>query len=103
MTSLARAHGARPGPVRVVVREPRELEAIARENAVEGLVREAYGARALLFNYVAGRYDLRALPAALERGPLTQAVFLGWQLAAVRDALSARFGQCVQRPAAVPA
>jgi hypothetical protein len=45
MTSLARAHGARPGPVRVVVREPRELEAIARENAVEGLVREAYGAR----------------------------------------------------------
>ena len=69
----------------------------------KGFLREAYGARALLFNYVAGRYDLRALPAALERGPLTQAVFLGWQLAAVRDALSARFGQCVQRPAAVPA
>jgi hypothetical protein len=45
VTSLARAHGARPGPVRVVVRESRELEAIARENAVEGLVREAYGAR----------------------------------------------------------
>jgi len=31
--------------VRVIVREPRELESIARENAVEGLVREAYGAR----------------------------------------------------------
>lgn len=45
MSSLARAHGARPGPVRVVVRAPRDLEAIARENAVEGLVREAYGAR----------------------------------------------------------
>jgi len=45
MASLARAHGATPGPVRVVVREPRALEAIARENAVEGLVREAYGAR----------------------------------------------------------
>jgi hypothetical protein len=45
MTSLARAHGASPGPVRVIVREPRELESIARENAVEGLVREAYGAR----------------------------------------------------------
>ena len=45
MSSLARAHGATPGPVRVVVRAPRDLEAIARENAVEGLVREAYGAR----------------------------------------------------------
>ncbi|HEX9104661.1 MAG TPA: hypothetical protein VF997_20765 [Polyangia bacterium] len=45
MASLARAHGATPGPVRVVVREPRDLAAIARENAVEGLVREAYGAR----------------------------------------------------------
>jgi hypothetical protein len=45
MTSLARAHGATPGPVRVIARAPRDLEAIARENAVEGLVREAYGAR----------------------------------------------------------
>ena len=27
------------------MREPRDLESIARENAVEGLVREAYGAR----------------------------------------------------------
>jgi len=45
MTSLARAYGATPGPVRVIVREPRDLEAIARENVVEGLVREAYGAR----------------------------------------------------------
>ena len=45
MTSLAHAHGATPGPVRVIARAPRDLEAIARENAVEGLVREAYGAR----------------------------------------------------------
>src|SRR6185312_12184135 len=29
MSSWARAHGATPGPVRVIVREPRELEAIA--------------------------------------------------------------------------
>ena len=48
MSSLARAHGATPGPVRVVVRAPRDLEEIARENAVEGLVREAYGARVAL-------------------------------------------------------
>jgi hypothetical protein len=45
MTTLACAHGATPGPVRVIASVPRDLEAIARENAVEGLVREAYGAR----------------------------------------------------------
>lgn len=45
MSSLARRFGARPGPVRVPRRAPRDLESIARENAVEGLVREAFGAR----------------------------------------------------------
>lgn len=45
MTSLALAHGAKPGPVRVIAQPPRDMEAIARENAIEGLVREAYGAR----------------------------------------------------------
>jgi hypothetical protein len=40
----ARRFGATPGPVRVPRREPRDLESIARENAVEGLVREAFGA-----------------------------------------------------------
>jgi hypothetical protein len=53
MTALARAHGATPGPVRVIAREPRDLEAIARENAVEGLVREAYGARVAIDHAIA--------------------------------------------------
>ncbi len=53
MSSLARAHGATPGPVRVVVREPRDLESIAGENAVEGLVREAYGARVAIDRAIA--------------------------------------------------
>lgn len=48
MTALAHAHGATPGPVRVTLREPRDLQSIAHENAVEGLVREAYGARSAI-------------------------------------------------------
>jgi hypothetical protein len=64
MTSLARAHGATPGPVRVVVREPRDLEAIARENAVEGLVREAYGARVAIDAAIAADEERHAALAA---------------------------------------
>jgi hypothetical protein len=64
MTSRARAHGATPGPVRVVVREPRELEAIARENAVEGLVREAYGARVAIDAAIAADEERHAALAA---------------------------------------
>jgi hypothetical protein len=44
VSARARSFGAMPGPVRAVRSEPRDLERIARENAVEGLVREAYGA-----------------------------------------------------------
>lgn len=65
MTALARAHGATPGPVRVVVREPRALEAIARENAVEGLVREAYGARVAIDAAIAADEQRHAELAAL--------------------------------------
>jgi rubrerythrin len=43
--ALGRQLGARPGPVAVRSNETRNLFAIALENAVEGLVREAYGAR----------------------------------------------------------
>jgi hypothetical protein len=48
MAGLAARHGARPGPVRVPSHEPRPLESLAHENAVEGLVREAFGARVAL-------------------------------------------------------
>jgi len=50
--------------VRVIVREPRELEAIARENAVEGLVREAYGARVALDPIIAADEERHAALAA---------------------------------------
>jgi hypothetical protein len=42
--ALARRYGSRPGKPRVERGEVRSLEAIARENAVEGCVRETYGA-----------------------------------------------------------
>lgn len=41
---LARRYGSRPGKPRVERGEVRSLEVIARENAVEGCVRETYGA-----------------------------------------------------------
>lgn len=43
--ALGRQLGARPGPVAVRSSETRNLFAIALENAIEGLVREAHGAR----------------------------------------------------------
>ena len=42
--ALARRFGAAPAPVTVEPRPVRALEAIARENAVEGCVRETWGA-----------------------------------------------------------
>jgi hypothetical protein len=44
MGSLARRHGAPPPEVSVAPFEPRTLEALAIENAVEGCVRETFGA-----------------------------------------------------------
>jgi len=64
MATLARSHGAKPGPVRVIARQPRALEAIARENAVEGLVREAYGARVAIDPAIAVDEERHALLAA---------------------------------------
>ncbi len=44
MGRVARRFGVRPPRARVRKRRPRSLEAMARENAVEGCIREAYGA-----------------------------------------------------------
>jgi hypothetical protein len=44
MAQLSRRYGAAAAPVSIAPRPVRTLEAIAVENAVEGLVREAYGA-----------------------------------------------------------
>jgi hypothetical protein len=41
---LARRYGAEPGVAHVTNARPRGLEAVARENAVEGCVRETFGA-----------------------------------------------------------
>ncbi|MFS8067681.1 MAG: hypothetical protein ACMG6S_15055 [Byssovorax sp.] len=47
MARLARRHGARPLMARVAPRGDRDLEAMARENATEGCVFEAFGAALL--------------------------------------------------------
>lgn len=44
MGTLARRRGVEPSPPRFSAIEPRELEALARENAVEGCVRETWAA-----------------------------------------------------------
>lgn len=44
MAALARRHGARAVAPRVRAMPPRALEAIARDNAIEGCVRETFGA-----------------------------------------------------------
>jgi hypothetical protein len=44
MTRLARRRGVEPPPVRRRSPRPRAIESIARENAVEGCVRETFGA-----------------------------------------------------------
>lgn len=41
---MAARHGGTPAPVRVAATAPRSLEAMATENAVEGCVRETFGA-----------------------------------------------------------
>jgi hypothetical protein len=46
---IARAHGARPSRARVERRRPRSLSDIALENAVEGCVRETFGALVATF------------------------------------------------------
>jgi hypothetical protein len=42
--AMARAHGGTPSPVKVTTPVKRSLEEIATENAIEGCVRETYGA-----------------------------------------------------------
>jgi hypothetical protein len=47
--ALARRHGVVPAPSRVARRSIRDLESIARENAVEGCVHEGFGALVATF------------------------------------------------------
>jgi hypothetical protein len=61
MTALARQHGHAPRPIAVPPLPCRSLEAIAHENAIEGCVREAYGA--LVATYQAERASPALRPA----------------------------------------
>jgi rubrerythrin len=59
---MALQHGSRPAPVRVAKNERRSLEAIATENAVEGCVRETFGALLATWQArAAGDESVRAL------------------------------------------
>ncbi len=68
VAALARAHGAEVEEARVEVLPLRQLVVIARENAVEGCVRETYGA--LVGAWQAARAEDLALRAAM--GPIAQ-------------------------------
>ena len=61
MTALAAKHGVAPRAIEVPALPCRSLEEIARENAIEGCVREAYGA--LVATYQAERAKAELRPA----------------------------------------
>lgn len=67
MRALAIAHGGVPREVRVASLPVRDLAAIARENAIEGCVREAYGALVATYQANAAPRDLRATFDAIAR------------------------------------
>ncbi len=79
---LARRYGARPRAVRVPPRPVRSLEAIAMENAVEGCVRETFGA--LLAMYQAENAADPKVRAAMAHIAPDEARHgaLGWKVAA---------------------
>jgi hypothetical protein len=81
MAALARAHGAEPAPARVRRARRRGLEAIARENAAEGCIRETWGALVLALQ-AARAYDpaLRATFARVAADEARHAA-LSWALA----------------------
>jgi hypothetical protein len=81
MARLARRHGARVPAVVVEERGVRDLEAIARENAVEGCVGETYGALLAAWpSHRAGDADIRRAMGAIAGDELRHAA-LGWAVA----------------------
>ena len=60
MTALAREYGHAPRAIAVPPLPCRSLEAIAHENAIEGCVREAYGALVATYQAERARPELRA-------------------------------------------
>jgi len=86
MSRLARRRGARPDSPRCTRRSPRDLVALAVENAVEGCVRETYGAAVALWQAEhAGARDVRAAMRAIAHDE-AQHADLGWRVAEWADA-----------------
>jgi hypothetical protein len=78
---MARRFGGRPAPVRVSPVAPRPLTAVAVENAVEGCVRETFGALVASFQAAnAGDPDIARLMASIARDETRHAA-LSWSVA----------------------
>jgi hypothetical protein len=84
-TALAKRFGARVPETKVARRARRSLEAIARENAVEGCVRETFGALVAMHQATAARDP--KIRAAMERIAVDEArhAALAWQVASWID------------------
>ncbi len=86
MTRLARRRGAEPPPVtRRTHRAPRPLDSIARENAIEGCIRETFGA--LVATWQARRAEDPALRRAFASiaSDETRHAALSWAIASWAD------------------
>ncbi len=81
MSSLAQRYGARPATAPRLRQRVRDLEAVARENAVEGCVREAWGALVASWQAQrAGDPRVRAAMAVIAREEASHAA-LAWRVA----------------------
>jgi rubrerythrin len=81
MAKRARASGAPPSAARMARTRPRRLEAIARENAVEGCVQETFGALLLRWQAAhAANPSLRSLFARVAADETRHAA-LSWEVA----------------------
>jgi hypothetical protein len=81
-SALARRYGATAAKPRVARRRARSLEALAVENAVEGCVRETFGALMAMWQArAAGDLKVRAAMAKIASDETRHAT-LGWQVAA---------------------
>ena len=81
VSRLARAFGAEPEPVRVSPMPLRDLETVAVENAIEGCVRETYGALVSFWQARAASHPaVREVFAQIAEDELSHAA-LAWQVA----------------------
>ena len=91
VSRLARTFGAEPEPVRISPLPLRDLETVAIENAIEGCVRETYGALVSFWQArAAGDPKVREVYARIAEDELSHAA-LAWRVAAwIEDRLPAQ-------------